>query len=97
MSAHTPGPWVRTAVDGGWDAVSPADHRILPICRLVENNPANANLITAAPDMLSALSTIAALSRAIDDNSQIGGASDALFMAVDLARNAIAKARGEAA
>lgn len=58
MSNHTPGPW--TTDDNGevdtsaadltaWDGVL-ADGEVVAYC-----HPANASLITAAPDMLSAL------------------------------------------
>lgn len=50
---HTPGPWVETSIEG-WDGVKPLNAN-LPICNLVENNPANASLIAAAPEMLEML------------------------------------------
>lgn len=51
---YTPGPWSHVAYEGGWDGVAQVDSRTL-ICKLVENNPANAHLIAAAPELLAAL------------------------------------------
>ena len=53
MSDHTPGPWRHSASSGGWDCVRGAHNQI--IAKLSENNPANATLIAAAPDMLAEL------------------------------------------
>lgn len=50
---HTPGPWVETSLDG-WDGVRPENSN-LAVCKLVENNPENARLIAAAPDLLEAV------------------------------------------
>ena len=50
---HTPGPWFQSSYEGGWDCVREAGGQI--VCKLVLNEPANARLIAAAPDMLSAL------------------------------------------
>lgn len=62
MSTHTPGPWRRVAYEGGWDGVAHSDGgpHIALICKLVENNPANASLIAAAPELLAALRFILA-------------------------------------
>ena len=49
---HTPRPWMPCAVEGGWDGVKSEDGQI--IANLVLNNPANAHLIAAAPDLLAA-------------------------------------------
>lgn len=54
-SKHTPGKWVHVAVEGGWDGVAEAENRDSLICVLKHNNPANARLIAAAPDLLEAL------------------------------------------
>jgi hypothetical protein len=48
---HTPGPWAHAGRKGGWDGVDAADGT--PICNLEYNNPANATLIAAAPDLLA--------------------------------------------
>lgn len=50
---HSPGPWRQVSVAGGWDGVAPVGSK-LEICQLVENNPANARLIAAAPELLAA-------------------------------------------
>lgn len=91
MSAkHTPGPWsldlcdeggfavcIEPRIDMGWHAVitsrGPWGHR-------AEESHANARLIAAAPDLLTALSAIA-------DNSHDP-------QAIRVARTAIAKATG---
>ena len=52
MVKHTPGPWKCIAVEGGWDGVS--DEMGMVICKLVFNNPKNAALIAAAPELLEA-------------------------------------------
>ena len=52
---HTPGPWNTSAYDGGWDCIRDGSGQI--IAKLGANNPANADLIAAAPDMLAALKT----------------------------------------
>lgn len=49
---HTPGPWRWTAVEGGWDGVESNDGLI---CKLALNEPENARLIAAAPELLVAL------------------------------------------
>lgn len=54
---HTPGPWVQVSVTGGWDGVAEAANRKSHICALKLNNPANARLIAAAPELLEACQT----------------------------------------
>ena len=46
MSEHSPGPWKRSSYEGGWDCVRGGEGAI--ICKLVLNNPANAQLIADA-------------------------------------------------
>lgn len=48
--------WRHVAVEGGWDGV--ADESGNLICKLVANEPANADLIAAAPDMRTLLEKI---------------------------------------
>jgi hypothetical protein len=55
---HTPGPWIASVYEGGWDCVKEGDHRGQEICRLVFNNQANAKLICKAPEMVELLSQI---------------------------------------
>ena len=64
----TPGPWTHFAAAGGWDCVKPQNHNT-SICNLVENNPYNADLIAAAPEMYGALrGTLDILDGFLDDN-----------------------------
>lgn len=54
-SVYTPGPWRHVAVAGGWDGVAAGDYHVCLICTLSLNEPANARLIAAAPELLEAL------------------------------------------
>jgi hypothetical protein len=88
MSSHTPGPWFHVATEGGWDGVALKNGAL--ICALCENNPANANLIAAAPDLLAALKTLcAAVDRIRGPHGPPGDGT-----AVAAARAAMAKAEG---
>ena len=58
-SKHTPGPWIPAAVEGGWDGVAENENRNSVICALRLNNPANARLIAAAPELLDLLGRVA--------------------------------------
>lgn len=58
-STHTPGPWIPVAVEGGWDGVAENENRNSVICALRLNNPANARLIAAAPELLDLLGRVA--------------------------------------
>lgn len=49
---RTPGLYKHVAVEGGWDGVASEDGTLL--CRLVLNNPANADLFAAAPKLADA-------------------------------------------
>jgi hypothetical protein len=51
----TPGPWRHTSYDG-WDAVEDGHRELL--CKLVANNPANATLMSAAPELFAALKAV---------------------------------------
>ena len=92
MGKHTPGPWEVTSLNG-WNAVKPTS-AILAICTLVENNPANADLIAAAPDLLEAVEMllIGAAACAIPHPKE----REVLQMAVDFAIKAKNKAKGGA-
>lgn len=46
---HTPGPWAASSYDGGWDCVREPGGQI--IAKLGLNNPDNAALIAAAPEI----------------------------------------------
>jgi hypothetical protein len=85
--SHTPGPWRPVAVAGGWDGVTPK-RSSLAICHLVENNPGNAVLIAAAPDLLEACEEMLA---AIDRECGVNPSN------FPKARAAIRKAKGESA
>ena len=54
--SHTPGPWHRSAYDGGWDCVRDSEGQI--IAKLGLNSPENADVLAAAPEMLEALKAI---------------------------------------
>jgi hypothetical protein len=92
---HTPGPWVEVSIDG-WDGVRPANNA-LPICRLVENNPANARLIAAAPEMLKQTELFArSIEYQIKKNLATGDTEGARLkqFTLDACRAVIAKAKG---
>ncbi len=87
----TPGPWQYAAVNGGWDGVKPAKHNT-PICALVENNPANAYLIAAAPDLYTELADLVRLMEPKEHNGWLGVP---VLATLNAARKALSKARGE--
>jgi hypothetical protein len=58
MIPHTPAPWKWSFTQDGSNVVKSQDGT--PICILVFNEPANAQVIEAAPDMLDALRDIVA-------------------------------------
>lgn len=91
---HTPGPWITTAA-GGWDAVCEAANVNSLICRLVLNEPANAALISAAPELLEALDEIINLCAIgdVDETTKAYGWGEA----IKSAKAAIAKATGAVA
>ena len=82
---HTPGPWKWLSVDGGWDAIAEEAYPKSLICKLVLNVGANARLISAAPELLSALQLVRRNSLRADWPHDINEAID----------GAIAKATGE--
>jgi hypothetical protein len=77
---HTPAPWKH---DSTWGLIK---HGKTEICALHSGNIANAHLISAAPDLLSALE------KAVNHKNAFWNNSDAL----DSALFAIRKAKGEA-
>lgn len=85
--SHTKGPWKIGAVNGGWDGVYPEEGKTA-ICALVENNPANAVLIAAAPELLEAL-------KALVHDGQKQGWNDKYEHDMDQARVAITRAEGK--
>ena len=88
MNQHTPGPWRKSAYDGGWDCVRDSGGQI--IAKLGLNNPTNAHLIAAAPDMLEALK------RLLRDDTIIDGWCDGFTDEFEgQVRAAIAKAEGK--
>lgn len=92
MSKHTPGPWVATD-----KIVHLPDFAESGRIAIVINDPefperslANARLIAAAPDLLSALTMVLAASHGRGQDGK-----QAMEIALDAARAAIAKATGE--
>ncbi len=102
MTKHTPGPWKFSAesIDPEWSVVTTAGGSVIANVNDRHDQPANASLIAAAPDMLEALKE--ALSH-LDENARFlrdiqahaGKVSDA-FSSADKVRAAIAKAEGKA-
>ena len=86
---HTPGPWKH---DSTWGLIK---YGKTEICALHSGNLANAHLISAAPDLLSALERLLKISQEELDQS---ATHDGLVNCEALAnaRAAIAKAKGEA-
>ena len=84
----TPGPWRHVAIEGGWDGVAATDGT--PICSLSYNNPANACLAAAAPEMYDALADLLDMVDADD-----GDDPDGMVAHLTHARAVMAKARGE--
>jgi hypothetical protein len=94
MSEHTPGPWTAFALP---DRDGFCTHQIhwSPDGECVTDGvygEANALLIAAAPDLLSALRTLLAESE--DWAEVLNGERPSLLDAIDAARSAIAKAEG---
>lgn len=96
---HTPGPWhidslgkVRCAAEGGKGFIcDPGDGRYAgSIPRIDAICDANACLIAAAPELLAALTELVEFDRDPD----IGSVGD-FVVAIERAKAAIAKARGE--
>lgn len=93
---HTPGPWVQVSVTGGWDGVAEAANRKSHICALKLNNPANARLISAAPELLEALESIMHFADGFDCYRTTTPLGKALDGWLEAGRAAIAKATGGA-
>lgn len=89
MSGHTPGPWTVEKTDSVYGSVDGG-----PVARvkLTGNacDAANAALIAAAPELLAALEAMVAHCEVMGHRN--GGVEG--YAAFDLARAAIAKARG---
>lgn len=93
---HTPGPWIPSAYEGGWDCVRDATNQGI-VCKLSENNPANMYLIAAAPDLLAALEAIVAREQGEFDNPHLlahGPLSSKSEDILAIARAIIAQAKG---
>ena len=81
MSKHTPGPWKFIDVVGCCTIEAPS-RQLLKYMSPTSTNVANARLMAAAPDLLEALEAVLSVAdRATDE--------------FDLARAAIARAKGE--
>jgi hypothetical protein len=90
----TPGPWYWGSTPGGWDGVRDGTGAL--ICNLSLNNPPNAGLIAAAPELYSALSALVdqvERSGAVDDH----GHKLTNLKALHDSRVALANARGRVA
>jgi len=100
---HTPGPW--TAADNSWEfsTVYGSDGKAVALCRISDDvteetqshfeaiNEANARLIAAAPDLLTAWQRLLEYCDE-SDGSQYGTISTSLIRV--LVKDAIAKATG---
>jgi len=89
----TPGPWVVTSTPGGWDGVKEKDFGA-QICSLNLNNPNNAFLIAAAPDLYEALSDLLAALDAYVGWRNTAAHEPRETAAENKARAALAKAEG---
>jgi len=87
----TPGPWRHVITPGGWDGVK-EDAGPSNICLLSLDNPANADLIGAAPELYEAASR---LLRLLEENFTGWPATLAEVEARDMVIAILAKARGE--
>lgn len=83
---HTPGPWRVVISTGGLDNLSVCAERMKVALVTL---PADAHLIAAAPDMLEALG------RLLDYAEDVAAERDERPSALDLARLALAKAKGK--
>lgn len=87
QTKHTPGPWV---INGGeW-----VDAENNSVCRIVSNIPANAALISAAPEMLEALESALERIGILLKRADLLDERNAIATVLKI-ENAIAKARGE--
>ena len=84
MSKHTPGPWVWTPESESIHGYSPEGEALVVVYEL-NTNEADARLIAAAPDLLTALEGLLEIT---DFHELYGSKTEA-------ARAAIAKATGE--
>jgi hypothetical protein len=85
--SHTPGPWGYEKYCGTVRVFYDIGRGTRPICKLIgEDEEANAHLIAAAPHLFEALEMMLEM-------SEMGGFGKAA--AEDVARAAIAKAKGE--
>ncbi len=86
QAKHTPGPWKALSIKGGWDGVE--DDAGNEICSLSLNNPANAVLIAASPDLLEALENAVS-------TLKVYAKTNGLWDQIDIYEQVIAKARGK--
>lgn len=95
MSKHTPGPW-QTDIDGQTAYVVDADGN-MAVCKIMyarPEGPANARLISAAPDLLEALEAIVNAGQWYASALEFDHDKDGEALLLE-ARDAIAKAKGE--
>jgi hypothetical protein len=89
---HTPGPWA-TKSTGDYQEIHPVNNKFFTIAKVTgfdsHEAKANARLISAVPELLSALEDIA---QDLENNGEIYGTDDARLGRIYAA---IAKAKGE--
>ena len=86
---HTPGPWKH---DSTWGIIK---YGKTEICALHSGNLANAHLISAAPDLLSALENL--MARCVKDAEHYApDGNESIWAFISDASDAIAKAKGAA-
>ena len=88
MNKHTPGPWKHDEVFGL------IKYGKTEVCALHSGNAANAKLIASAPELLDALENLLKRASSLDQSAGHDGLQNCQCIAS--ARNAIAKAKGEA-
>ena len=91
---YTSGPWETSSNgEGQWDVCGPDAGDMIADLAGCENQEANARLIAAAPDLLAALETIAQGPDEFEHSQDIW---DELQACREVARQTIARAKGEA-
>lgn len=91
MSEHTPGPWTAIQVEGGeWTIWREGTNHFVTETTGTMATEANARLIAAAPDLLEALEAL------VDPCDCYGRERGDHSVLCNRARDAIAKARGQA-
>jgi len=93
---HTPGPWIYSGLNiGGEISATIFSGKSGELVGTITTTKANAHLISAAPDLLSALQAFVDSVEEIIGLSDFGNPSESDFP-LNQAREALRKARGEA-